>query len=205
MSERFGFRMTKELKDAIEKDAKQGSFPSMNEWLTEAAKHFLECKKAYQASSMRLIVLKYSGYCLNPKCKRKVEVGEWAYYGRGVGIICLDCFIERLGDKAVIAKYMKMRELRHMIKVFQAELGRLADKLDIYATADKLDELHKQATELKNLCFRYLKECVGRPEEQKALEEVIRATQKELEMLHNMEEFFAKRLKRKIKKAPYET
>lgn len=205
MSERYGFRMTKELKDAIEKDAKQGSFPSMNEWLTEAAKHFLECKKAYQTSSMRLIVLKYSGYCLNPKCKRKVDVGEWAYYGRGVGIICLDCFIERLGDKTVIAKYMKMRELKHSIKVFQAELDNLADKLDIYATADKLDQLHKEAVELKKFCMRYLKEAIGRPEEQKALEDVIRATNDMVAILRAMEEFFEKRLKRKIKKAPYET
>lgn len=200
MSAETKVRLPQDLKDSIEKDAKQGNFASVNQWWIEAGKHFLECKKAHQVASFRFIITRFKGKCL--KCGRSVDKGEGAYYARGSGLLCLECSIFKgMSDKAVVAKYMKMREFQELARMFKVEVERYAERLDLYRAADKLDEIYKRGKELKDLVFKYLKEFVGQPEERQALEEIIKLTEQELKTLMDLENFLAVKMKRKLKKA----
>jgi len=186
-------RIDTELKDAIEKDSVQKNVASTNQYIIDALQHFLDCKKGEPSQAMHLLITKYTGVCI--KCRHEVEKGSWALYGKGVGIICLDCYISKLGDKALLAKFLKNRELDRIRKVLQDQTDRLAQKVEAYQGIEKLDLLVQQQDKVTKLVQEYLTAKLGSAEEKQCLEEIIRQTQVTSSLIRDMEEFIQKYLK----------
>lgn len=192
-------RLDEKLKERLQQDAKEQD-QSLNEYLVEGAKHYLDCKKAHQVASFRFIITRFKGNCI--RCGRVVEKTEGAYYARGSGLLCLDCSIFKgMSDKTVVAKYMKMRRFEELARMFKAEVEAYAKSLDLYKAAEKLDEIYKCRKELNALVHSYLKQVVGQPKEREALEDIIKLGERELKTLMDLETFLEIKLKRKVKKA----
>ena len=175
---------------------------SMNQLMLDAMDHWLKCDKAEGIEQLHMIVLKYSTRCKG-KCKRELQAGDWAYYARGFGAICLDCFIERLGDKAVVKKFMKIKELKWTQKALETQLNEKAEKLREFNFYEVIDNMHKGYGEIHKLVMDFLKEDFEKPEKAKeALDELERLIQKQWAIIQEAEMFvkgppLSKRKKRK--------
>lgn len=200
MSERTTLRLPVKLGKAIDRDFKQMGLPSKNEWLINACEHYLGCKKADATAKMKLIVLQWSAPC--KRCGNEVKAGNWALYGRsatGGIVICMDCYVERIGDKALIAKYLKLREWEQISKALKAQCEMYAQRLEGYQLTDNIKELHKQTSDIHAKIMDFIKK-VGTAEEAKALEDVVRMARKQLETIGNIQDFIEKLWKRKKRK-----
>src|SRR4030042_641296 len=149
-------RISEQLAQAIENDTKHKGFASENEWLIKASQHLRDCTKSDEQAAMKLIILRYATSCI--KCHKPIPEGQWALYGRGIGAVCMDCYIERVGDKATVAKFLKMRELSHTVKALKSEAERLADNTEVLVFAGKLDDFLKKAQQVRDLAMQYMKE-----------------------------------------------
>lgn len=115
----------------------------------------------------------YSATCLmNPE--HKIASGEWALYARGVGAICRNCYVDRLGDKAIVLKDLKLRELKKLCSAYRTEADRLSKTVEMFNIGDKITKLLQKANLTDNLVMDYLKRINGTAEETKALEEITR-------------------------------
>lgn len=199
------FRLPDKLASQLERDVKEKGFASENDWGIEAIRHFLSCKKLDTTGAMKLIVLKYPAKCL--KCTSPIDAGEWALWGRGIGAVCMDCYVQRIGDKALVAKYLKMREYKQIINALKLEADRLSVKVETYSLGDKIEELNKASSDVHLEVMRYFREKIGTPDEKKSLEEVVRSCQKQFDVLRNIELFLERslRVKKWKKKTKKET
>lgn len=196
MSERETIRVPPDLKKQVAPEMKRRGIATKQDFYVEAIKHFLQCKTFDTTGAMRLIVLKYPANCLYHKDER-IEAGQWAYYGSGVGAICLDAFIERLGDKAIVRKYLKNRELERTHKFLKAECNRLADRLETFEIGDKALVALRQVELEHDLAMRYFKEGLGTPEEKEFLEDLMRSNKKTKEIIRDVEDYLQKMLRLK--------
>jgi len=201
MTTRKEIRIPDPMISKIEFDVKEQAMASENDWWIAAAEHFLSCKKLEHAEGMKLLVLRYPATCL--KCSHPIEAGQWALYGRGVGAVCIDCYIGKLGDKAIIAKHMKMRELTQINHALMTENERLSDRFEILTFGDKLEQLYNTAKEQRELVFQYLKEPFPTDRERAPLSDIIQQTQKQDAILRDVESFLQKHIRLK-KKRPIE-
>jgi len=191
-------RLPDALADAFETEARNQKGKSENDLFIEALEHFLSCKKEDVSAAMKLIVLKYPGKCL--KHGGEVPAGTWAWYGRGVGIICLDCFVQRIGDKAVVAKYLKKREYEQVIKALKAEADNLADKVEKGQLIEKVERLYNSYQQLYEMVTKYLKEGIGTTEEKQRLEDMSRLGEEVKGLVKEISEFlYMKKQARKRK------
>jgi len=189
-------RLPDDLAQALTDDVKQKGLPSENEYMIQALRHFLKCTKTDESASMKLIVLRYATTCL--KCHHSIEAGKWALYGKGIGAICIDCYVERIGDKATVAKFLKNREYDQTIKAMKREAERLADKVEVLVFAGKLDEYLKKFEELRILGLQYMKQpFVKEEEQQKATENLLRVEEELKPLLTELTNFWEKRIKPK--------
>jgi len=195
MAERINVRLNPKLKKACEQDAKQKDVPSFNEYVVKALEHYLTCSRLELSAQMRLIVLKYDGKCL--RCKAEVKAGNWALYGRGVGVVCMDCYIERIGDKALVAKYLKLREWKQISKALKGECERYAQDLEDFRLFDKLKGMDETVENLNKAVMEYLAEKIGTAEEAKALEDVLRELKELRALTATIRELYKKLSKRK--------
>jgi hypothetical protein len=163
---------------------------SESETVMLALKHVSECTAKDSSQAMRLIVTKYDCKCL--KCKRELKQGDWVLWGKGVGVVCLDCYIEKIGDKTVVAKYLKNRELDRVRKTLQEEADRLAQKVEAYQGIEKIESLSTQQEILNKLAMDYLNTKLGKPDEKEALENVIRANKESQKAIKETEDFIQK-------------
>jgi hypothetical protein len=194
-------RLPDPLVQKIIDDVKQQGLESENEWFTKACEHFLACKKLEHAEGMKLMILRYPATCLkNPE--HHIEAGQWALYGRGVGAVCIDCYVGKLGDKALIAKFLKSRELDQINKALLKENERLADRFEILAFGDKLEQIYTMNKEQRELIFKYIKEPFPSDQEKQAFEHIIQESQKQDEIIRDVETFLQKHIK--IKRKPVE-
>lgn len=193
MVKQKAFRVPDKLATQLEKDAIEKTI-SENDWGIQAFEHYLSCKKLEQVGAMRLIVLKFKDQCINPKCKRPIDAGEWALWGRGTGVICIDCYVTRIGDKPLVAKYLKMREYKQIIKALSVEADRLAGTVEGYQLGDKLNQLVESSSGMHKAAMEYLREAIGTDKEKEALEELIRSTTKNFEIQKNIELFLERSL-----------
>jgi hypothetical protein len=200
----LNFSISEDLKIAIENDYKQRGFDNATDFYRKALEHFLNCKEDEKSQAMRLLVTKYDGFCL--KCRHEIPKGSWALYGKGVGLICLDCYIQRIGDKTLIAKYLKNRELTQITKALQDEADRLAEKVEAYRGIEKLDSLTTQEEKLHKIALEYLQTKLGTPQEKETFEEILRENEVIKHLIRDIEEFIAKYIQiRKRKKKLTET
>lgn len=144
---------------------------------------------------MKEIILKFDGKCL--KCGHDVKAGEPAMWGQGVGIICMDCqIVHGLGDKAIIKKYLKMRRMAEATHYFQAEVERLADKVEIGQLTEKIEKADEKITAVRDLVKEYTQQSFTSDEEKQKLEEVHKAAEELREELELAKEIAW--LKRKV-------
>lgn len=195
---RKGFRLSDDLEKQILKDQKEKRIESENQYIIDALKHFLSCKKLETTGAMKLIILKYPSHCL--KCGNKINVGDYALWGRGIGAICMDCYVVRIGDKPLIVKFLKMRELKQLIKALNDEANRLGDKVEEGQLYEKMEQMFQDSSEIHKLVMSYLREGLGTEKEKKELEEIIRLREKEFQILRDIEDFLQRKMKLRKKK-----
>lgn len=194
-SDRKTLRLSPKLSEDLANDSKQRGFTSENEYITQAIEHFIKCQKVELSQSMKLIVTKYKGHCL--KCTSEIETGSWALHGRGVGLICMNCYVERIGDKALVAKFLKTREFNQIIKALQTEADRLAGQVEVYKSGEKLALLTEQQGKLNRLVLDYLSSKIGSPQEKEALEEILRENSITKNLIQDIEQFIDRVIKTK--------
>jgi hypothetical protein len=195
-------RLADKLLKALEEDMKQRNVKTLNEEIIDALTHFLKCHSTDEAQMMKLIILRYKAKCL--KCGREVEAGEYAIYGRGVGAICLDCHVQRVGDKTSVAKYLRNRELDKVFHALKRECETLAERVEVFRTVDKFETILQAQKNVNELIEKYLKSGLASPQEQELLLE-LKERKKNLESLEeDVRKFIEKYLKdvRWLKKKP---
>ena len=161
------FRLPEKLLKACEDDLKQRGVKDFTQYTREALEHFLKCHDAEPSQAMKLIILKFDGKCL--KCGGKVTSGSYALWSRGVGVVCLDCHIQRVGDKTSVAKYLRNRELDKVANALKRECDLLAEKVEVFRTVDKLEGLIEGRKRSEELIDKYLKSGLATPEEEELL------------------------------------
>lgn len=193
------------LSKAIDRDFKLLGFPSKSDWIVKACEHFLISKKADATAKMRLIVLQWTAQC--KRCGNEVKAGNWALYGRtptGGIVICMDCYVERIGDKALVAKYLKVREWQQILKALKSQCEHYAQKLEDFQLFNRLKGMEDKILNMEKWVMDYLKKQLGTAEEGQVLEEMVRATKEVKAMCADVRDLYAKLLKRKKKKVVYE-
>ena len=192
-------RMPEDLAIKIEKDAIAQNIPSENEYIVKALEHFLKCKKAETVQRMKQIVFRYVAKCL--KCGRQIEVGEWGLWGRDVGAICIDCYIKRYGDKTALHQYMKLKEIKWMIKVGTTELDKITEKLKDFSFYEIIQEIHIGYQEIHKRFEEWKAITEDEQEKQKATE-ILEHLRQNWDTLNKAHDFMmiAKRKRKKKKK-----
>jgi hypothetical protein len=139
-----------------------------------------------------------------------MDAGEYALYGRGVGAVCLDCHIERVGDKTTIAKYLRNRELDKVHRALSNECELLAEKVEVFRTVDKLEALIQGRKQTEELIDKYLKSGLATPQEQEVLMRVKENALDVENLSAEVREFIkrylktAKWMKRKVEEEEYQ-
>lgn len=184
---RIPLEIEKGLSDLIDVDQKQRSFPDRSSYIREAIKHFQVCKEKEASQAMKPIVTKYPGKCL--KCGHNIEPNSWALYGKGVGLVCMDCYVEKLGDKSLIAKYIKNRELDRVAKALKEECDKLAGRVEELRVLNKLEDLKNQQEQAIKTIMDFLTHRIGSTEENKILEELARQLKDGERIIRDMDDF----------------
>jgi hypothetical protein len=161
------FRLDEKRAKILDEDMKHRGVLNVQKYVEDALDHFPKCPSTEVAQGMKFLILRYATTCL--KCHRKMDAGEYALYGRGVGAVCLDCHIERVGDKTTVAKYLRNRELDKVHRALSKECDLLAEKVEVWRTVDKLDALIKSRKNTEELIDKYLKSGLATPQEQEVL------------------------------------
>lgn len=201
MSERTTLRLSEKLNKAIDTDFKQMGLASKNDYIIKALEHFLACKRADLSAKMRLIVLQWTANC--KRCGDEVKAGNWALYGRtatGGIVICMDCYVERIGDKALVAKYLKLREYKQILKALIGECEKHAQKLEDFQLFDRLKDMEEKIGNMEKWVMDYLRKKLGTAEESQVLEELVRATKEVNTICADIRDLYAKLLKSKKSK-----
>lgn len=194
------FRLGDRLADQIEKDREDKNL-SLNDYGIKALQHFISCSKGSgDQQGLRLILAKYPDTCAKAQCNNKIEVGDHCLWGRGMGVICMDCYVTRIGDKALVAKYLKMREYKQTIKALHKEADRLAEKVEDHQFYIVLDDMHKAAKESTAAVMKYLTSGLASKKEKEVLDKVILSNDMTLEVLEHIKRLIEKLKLRKTKK-----
>jgi len=158
-------RGPEDLFKRIEAEAKR-EHESMNQTMLNLMEKGL-MQEPDQVPAMRLILLKYPARCL--KCDCELPPQTWAMYGKNVGAICLDCFIEKLGDKAIVKKVMRLKELKWTIKALERQVDLKSDELRKLKLnfLEIIDKMWKGYGEIHKLILAYLKTGFDKPDKEK--------------------------------------
>jgi len=175
-------------------EQKRGNL-TQNEYIRNALEHFITCnKEKEEIPALRPIISKFRGKCSKPNCGKTVEIGEPCYWAKGI-IVCMDCMIQKgLGDKTLIIKYLKTRELNRTLKALENECDRLANQIENLTIGDRLEKLISQINERNNLLYKYLTEAMPSDKEKECLEELKRLSEKEKQMIRDLEIFMESKL-----------
>jgi len=155
MTVRKELRFSSELAKTVEDNAKTKGIPE-SEYIRQAVEHFNTCKKSEpEIPTLRMIITKYPSKCTNPHCNQLIPIGSIAYWSKNV-IICMDCFIQALGDKALASKYLKMRELNKIVHALEKEANQYADFINDIKLQVRFGEIIKKLDQLLDLNDKFL-------------------------------------------------
>ena len=192
------FRISEKICKDFEDEAKRKD-KSLSELANDAFEHYLTCKKTERTARLIEIPLKYSTTCL--RCKRKLEQGTWVFWGRGVGVICGDCFATRYGNKAIAHLIVREKELRHAIKALTQEIDEKAGQLRNFNFYEIIERLYQENQETIKLANQFLKEDFDKPDKADATLEQLIAKMIEIKtVLDEATEFMRVPLKPKKKR-----
>jgi len=207
VTKRFEIRLDEDFFKKIEAEAKkQGK--SVNQMMLDLfAKGLTYDDDVTGIPEMRLIILRYPAKCL--KCGCELPPNTWAMYGKGVGAVCLDCFIEKLGDKAIVKKIMKLKELKFMLKALQKQVDQKSDELRKLNFLEIIEGMWKGDGELHKLVVDFMKAGFDKPENvRKTMDELDRLITRQLAILEETKLFLLgpfPEIKKKKKKRTYAT
>lgn len=158
-------------------------------------------KDAKDVQRMKEIITKYDGRCI--KCGENIPAQSSALWGKGIGLLCMDCYIKRIGDKAVVRKVMKLKELNWQIQAFKKILDELAEKYRLFNLYELIDRLSKGDEELNKKNWEFLREKIGTEDERKTIETIVHKVQQQRKIMDEIYQFmqipFKKKKKRKKK------
>lgn len=205
MTKRFEVRLDEDLFKKIEAQANKET-KSVNQMMLDLLeKGFMQQQD--QVPAMRLILLKYPARCL--KCDCELPAQTWAMYGKGVGAICLDCFIEKLGDKAIVKKVMRLKELKWTIKALETQLDLKSDQLRKLNFLEVIVKMRDGYGEIHKLIIEYLKTGFDKSDREKdALNELETLIQNQWAVIEEAKLFLmgpTPLIRKKKKKKPYAT
>jgi len=192
------YRLPDDLIEKLERDRKEKKIASENDYATQAFRHFISCKTLDTTGAMKLIVLNYPAKCL--KCKEPIQTGEWALWGRGIGAICLDCYVSRIGNKALVALYLKKKTMKRIIKALQEEADRLSVKVEMFSLGEKIEVWGQESRDVHKLIMDFFKTRIGTDKEKETLEEILRVCRKEMQLQREIENFLELGQLKKVKK-----
>jgi len=191
------YRFPLKLAGANEMDAKQMG-ETEQDWVEKACKQRLKSKKEYQMLGLKLIPIKCRATCL--KCKRLLEVGEYALYGRTGDVICIECHALRHGDKALAHLMMKKVQYTRAVKVLKKLTVEYAERVDLYMVGDKLIETDKRRNEILTLVEEFVRTQVGTREERQAIENMMRRDEQLSQYCHDLERYIGDKIVKLLKK-----
>jgi hypothetical protein len=177
----------------------------------EVNKHFTYCIGQRDGDAllpqMKMITLKYPTRCIKKDCGKELNVGEWALYGRGVGAICIDCYVTRIGDKALMAKDIIMHEKLRLIKLYTAEVDRLRGKVEFGQFEEKVDVLFKETSDIHKAINEYFRAGIGTEQDRQQLDEILKRTEPLPPTIKMIQDFILSHRVKPVEKkkvAPYE-
>jgi len=177
-------RIDSRLYDRLEEYVSQHNV-SKKQAIEEAIK-LLVHEKEKEEAGLKQIITKYAGKC--SKCGRDIQVGEIAFWGKGV-LLCYDCFMQQNAQfatqegKAIYRYYKQLRKLRALIAESKNELEALQSRIDIYETHEKIYEiLYKIDSTLETL-KEYMFRVENTPDLQKVLQDIERIKEQVEEFL----------------------
>jgi len=198
---RYTVRINDDVDNKINEKIKNNGI-SMTDYIKMALEHSLVCEKGEKDDipALRPIISKYRGKCSKQNCGKIIEIGEPCYWAKGI-IICMDCMIQKgLGDKTLIAKYLKTRELNRTLKALQNECDRLANQIENLTISDRLENFIKQVENMHKLIFDYMREIRPQEKERELLEQIRQNSDKEVQLIRDLETFLTSRLNVKMRK-----
>lgn len=215
------FRVEDKLAEQIENDVKaKPQFASENQWLTEASEHFLKCQKAPTPEGPKLMRAPIDLKCANEHCEdREILFGAYCYYHATTGALCLNCGVKRgWVTKDRIKKLLEemdlklsVSELKRQVKTEILELKDLKEQRSIYELGARQPELEEEKNQLVQIALKFMREKVGTPEQEKALQQIldqvaeVEALQKKVqEEVADRLKVFERKKKRKKKTKPQE-
>jgi hypothetical protein len=192
------FRIPEKLVEDVTRDIKEQNFSSENEYVIKALEHFLKCKDTELIQSMKLIIFRYPAKCLH--CGQEIKTGEWAYWGRGVGAICLDCSVQKYGTKGQVRLTIMLKEMKWQKKALEQEIEQLAQKYRSLSFLEILEKQHQTFTTLADLVTKWLTGGYKPPqEERKLFEDIQKALKDNSDAIHTTSEFMKVPLRKKKK------
>jgi len=206
MTKRFEVRLDEDFFKKIEAETKKEGKSINQTMLDLMEKGFKYADKTEdQVPAMRLILLKYPARCL--KCGKDLPPQTWAMYGKGVGAVCVNCFIEKLGDKAIVMKVMRLKELKWTMKALERQVELKSDELRKLDFLEVIVKMRNGYGEIHKLVLEYLKTGFDKSDKEKeALDELERLIEKQWAIIEEAKLFLMgpfPDIKQKKKKKPY--
>jgi len=199
MLKNLNLKLEEELINKIKTEANIRGL-SQKDLIVKALEHFFVCKKSEETPTLKLIITKYPGYC--SKCGRKIDVGEYALYGRtknGSILICDNCMpIE--SDKKLLTKHLKIREMNQLIKALKKEIEKYTEKLEDIRILNKYDKLYEDAIKHHKMLMDYLRGWHPQEEEKQLIENMINTQRELMRTIRDIDAFLSSRIKKPIKR-----
>lgn len=117
----------------------------------------------------------------------------------GTTPICMDCYGERFGTKASTIKYLEIKELDYTLKSLKIQCDEKAEQLRDYNFKLSVQQLIEGNLETQKLIDRYLRELKPDEEERKALENIQRHMEEQVDIVEEANMFMSIPIKRKKK------
>jgi hypothetical protein len=119
---------------------------------SDAIRDIIESKRKLSKSDdkdkpgMILIKTKYPGKCIGESCIRKdrsILAGEFAYYGKGVGLMCIECNdkLEDGGDKDLVKKRLRLRYYERLLKQVKEQVDVKLQELEVLQLPEKASSI----------------------------------------------------------------
>jgi len=204
MNAKFFTRIDAELKNALEKRAKEEG-KSLRQALEDAIRFYLSAPSTLPKP--RIIRTLYDGSCL--KCGNMIPKGSIAIYIKPY-LFCLDHVFEAQNDKIIVNRILKKRQLDREIKALQNERDRIAEEIEAMTSKAQIAEilkdhatLHRYLVDLQGI-VNYgvaVKGAIDLKTIEPILNDLLDLLRSRMHVIRNLETIQEEQAKRKIKKA----
>jgi len=169
--------------------------------LSSKLKHFINPQTEQGevfSPGLREIVTKYKGEC--SKCRDPIPVGSKAWYGQNQKgarpiLVCLNCMVLGMSDRALAKKYLKAKELQAIIRGLRKEADELCKKLFDPNFLKRNEEYQRTLNEAISRYEGYLKASTP-AEEREILEKLLAALKNGSRIEKGVDDFLYLQLQR---------